>query len=405
MRGMDRRQFIHILTAAGTGFALIPASRCSSSQPIDEELGLELPSVQMNAFATETVLNSRRSYHSGFSGVLPDQVLANVLWATGRAPLAGLSRTIYAALPTEIYRYDPARHELIRHLAGNHLSLAGLAFEVGIISDVTEDAGIASHFGLLAATASWAGTSNQAGFFPSATAMYNATATWNAGTFTFAASYGLMGTVSGMTTALVAVSSDGSLPDPSTSSPAALENVISDLDYGNQFASQDLGIGQVSQIAWASYGNTPHLAVNGRAALTSPSSHGEYYLTGRIYIVRSSGTERYHIRLPGGDPMTRDHRIERVTDGDRRPQLRAAAAGLPPSAPVYFVYCATAISLAQQLEGGFAAAGALIQATSSGLRGYVTTGFTEAERLAIIAALGIPAGDLPMLIVSAGLPS
>lgn len=405
---MDRRQFVSLMAAAGAGLTLALASNCTTQPenkgPDDNTQPKRLLTFQKNSFATETVLNSRRSYHSGFAGALPDQVLSNVLWATDRAPLAGASRMIYAALPTAVYRYDPARHELIQHLAGNYLSMSDLAFEVGIISGVTEDAGFASHFGLLAATAFWAGTSKQPGFCPSASATNNATRTWNAGTLTFANSFGLMGTVSGITTELVAVSSDGSLPNPYMSGQVALEDAIANLDYGNRFNGQELAIGQISQILWASYGNAPHAASNGKAALTTPSSRGEYYLTSRIYIVRSSGTERYLIRRPGDGATSRDHRIERIMEGDRRPPLRSAVASLPPSAPVYFVYCASTIGIAQRLECGFAGAGALLQATSLGLRGYVTTGFSDAERSAIIAALGIPTGDLPVLIVSAGLP-
>jgi len=282
--------------------------------------------------------------------------------------------------------------------------MSGLAFEVGIMSDVTEDAGIAGQFGLLAATGFWSTTHQTAGFCPMATAQNNATSTWNAGTFVFANSFGLMGTVSGITTELVAVSSDGSLPNPNVSSHVILEDAIVNLDYGNRFITQDLGIGQISQVLWASYGNTPHAASSGRAALTSPSSQGQYFLTSRIYIVRSSGTERYHIRLPGGDATTRDHRIERVADGDKRAPLRSAVGSVLPTAPVYIVFCGSTTESRQRVECGLAGGGAILQATSLGLRSYVTTGFSDAERPAIIAAIGIPTGDLPMLIVSVGLP-
>ena len=405
---MDRRQFMGLIAASGAGLALTAVSGCTTKPenkvPEDHVSYEQLPNFKKNSLTTETVLNSRRSYHSGFAGSLPDQILSNVLWATGRAPLVGARRTIYAGLPTAVYRYDPVRHELIQHLAGNHLSISGLAFEVGVISDVTEDAGIASQFGLLTATAFWAGTGKQPAFCPSASSRNNATSTWNAGAFTFANSFGLIGTVSGITTELVAISSDGSLPNPNMSGQVLLEDAVANLDYDNRFSGQDLGIGQISQIAWASYGNAPHAASNGRAALTTPSSRGEYDLAGRIYIVQSSGTDRYLIRMPGGGATSRDHRLERVMEGDRRPPLRSAAASLPPTAPVYFVYCASTIGIAQQLECGFAGAGALLQATSLGLRGYVTTDFSDPERSAIISSLGIPTGDLPVLIVSAGLP-
>ena len=126
------------------------------------------------------------------------------------------------------------------------------------------------------------------------------------------------------------------------------------------------------------------------------------YLTGKIYIVRSLGVASYHIRDVSGQPDTRDHRIERVTDGDRRPQLRNAISRLPQTAPNYFVYCATTASRYQLLEAGFADAGALLQTSSINLQGYFTANFTSSERTAIINALSIPATYLPLLIFSAG---
>jgi hypothetical protein len=163
-----------------------------------------------------------------------------------------------------------------------------------------------------------------------------------------------------------------------------------------------LSLEQLSQLAWASYGNTPHTTSNGRAGITAASAIASYYLTGRIYIVRSVGVERYHIRLPGGQATTRDHRIERVTDGDQRPQLRSAVPRIPQTAPNYFVYCATTASRYQLLEAGYCAAGALLQARSLDLQGFFTADFTSAERTAIINALGIPATDLPLVIFSGG---
>ena len=95
-------------------------------------------------------------------------------------------------------------------------------------------------------------------------------------------------------------------------------------------------------------------------------------------------------------------RIERVTEGDRRSQLRAAVPRIPQTAPAYFVYCATAADRWQLLEAGYCAAGALLQATSIGLQGYFTAGLTSAERTAISNALETPGTDLPLMVVSAG---
>lgn len=362
-----------------------------------------LPPPQINTFSSEIVLNSRRSYHSGYTNVLSDQILANILWAASRAPLIGTNRIIYVAQTDNVYRYDPNLHDIIVHLSGNHKSESSAAFEVGVASDIAEDAGTALQYALLAAISFWTTTTNQPACIPKESARTNAQNTWNpALTIQMVNVYGLMNSVSGITSQCVAHSSNGSLPDPNTDGTVLLENALNNLKYGSLFTDTELTLDQLSQIAWASYGNTPHTTSNSRAGITVPSAVANYYLTGKIYIVRSLGVERYHIRDAAGQPNTRDHRIERVTNGDRRPQLRNALSRLPQTAPNYFVYCATTASRYQLLEAGFAGASALLQTTSINLQGHFTANFTSSERTAIINALSIPATDLPLLIFSAG---
>lgn len=399
---MERREFLKILIAGSTGSLL---NRAIGSQiPQLFKTLRYLPDPQINTFSSEIVLNSRRSYHGGYSGTLSDQILANVLWAASKAPVIGTNRIIYAALPDNVYRYDPAAHDIILHHPGNHMSEANCAFEVGVAGDLAEDAGAALHYAHLASVAFWTTTSNQPSGCPKESATTNANSNWNpASTVQIVNCHGRMSTVSGITNQLVAISSDGSLPNPSTDGPLVLENGLSDLHYDSEFASNDVSLDQLSQLVWASYGNTPHTAV-GRAALTAASAVANYYLTGRIYIVRAEGVERYHIRLPSGQATTRDHRIERVTDGDCRPQLRAAVSRIPQTAPAYLVYCATTANRWQLIEAGYCAASALLQARSLDLQGYFTADFTTAERTAIISALGIPSSDLPLEVFSAGQP-
>jgi hypothetical protein len=397
---MNRREFIKILFVGGAS-ALLNRS-FSKKLPLLGKFRT-LPEPQVNTFSSEIIFNSRESYHSGYSGALSDQILANVLWAVSKSPMVGSTRIIYVALPDNVYRYDPGLHDLIVHLSGNHMSEANLAFEVGVASDLSEDAGTALHYGHLAATSFWVDTSNQPSCCPKESARTNAANTWNPdATIQMVNCYGFMGTVSGITSECVAVSSDESLPDPSTDGPIVLENALADLHYGSQFIDTELSLDDISQLAWASYGNTPHMTTNGRAGITAASAIASYYLTGRIYIVRSVGVERYHMRLPSGQPTTRDHRIERVTDGDQRPGLRSAVPRIPQTAPNYFVYCAATASRYQLLEAGYCAAGALLQATSMGLQGYFTADFTAGERTAIINSLGIPSTDLPLVIFSGG---
>jgi nitroreductase len=399
---MDRRRFLKILLAGTTGTML---NRSFGRTLNGYFAGTRaLPAVQINTYSSEIVMNSRRSYHSGYSGALSDQILGNILWACSRAPLIGANRIIYVARPDNVYRYDPVAHDIVLHLAGNHMSESNCAFEVGVAADLAEDAGAALGYGALAPEAFWLTTSNRPIGIPKESAATNANSTWTpALTVQMVNCHGLMGTVSGITNQLVAISSDGTLPNPITDGTVILENGLSNLGYGTQFSATSLTLNELSQLAWASYGNTPHTA-GSKAALTIASAAMNYYLTGRIYMVRPEGVERYHIRQTSGSQSTRDHRIERVLTGDRRPQLRAAIARLPQTAPAYFVYCAATATRWQLIESGYAAASALLQATSLNLQGHFTANFNSSERTAISTALGIPTGDLTLEIFSCGQP-
>ncbi len=398
---MNRREFIKILLLGGSGVVLNRAMAC---KPSSTSVGSRtLPPPQVNTFSSEIVLNSRLSYHDGYSGTLTDQILSNVLWATAKAPVVGSSRIIYVALPDNVYQYDPDVHEISVHETGNHLSESNLAFEVGIASDLIEDSGTAGHYGHLAAISFWSSTSDQPSCCPKESGMFNANSTWNPASSVHNVNcYGYMGTVSGITDDLVAISSNQSLPDPSTNGAVLLENALANLNYGDQFLSTELTLDQISQLVWASYGCNAHHVYNGDAGLVVASAGAHYYLTGQIYIVRSEGVERYYNRLPSGSFTTRDHRIELVTAGDRRPQLRSAIPRLPQTAPNYFVYCASTFERRQLIEAGFCGASALLQASSIDLNGYLTAGFNYTEREAIINALSIPMSHLPLVIFSAG---
>ncbi len=399
---MNRRRFLKVLCAGSAGSLLTR----SFGKPLTGFLAGSryLPPPQINTYSSEIVMNSRRSYHSGYTNVLTDQVLANILWACSRAPVIGANRIIYVARTDNVYRYDPVAHDIILHLAGNHKSESGAAFEVGVAANLAEDAGAALGYGALAVEGFWTTTSSQPMGIPKESATTNANSNWSpALTVQMVNCHGLMATVSGITNQLVAVSSDGSLPNPSTDGTVILENALANLRYGTEFNSTALTLNQLSQLAWASYGNTPHTA-GSKAALTVASAAMNYYLTAHIYMVRPEGVERYYIRQTSGSESTRDHRIVRVTTGDRRPQLRSAISRLPQNAPAYFVYCATTATRWQLIEAGYASASALLQATSLNLQGHFTANFSAAERTAISTALGIPAADLALEIFSAGEP-
>lgn len=375
----------------------------SQSYALSPQNGRALPPVMVNTFSSEIVLNSRLSYHDGYSDTLSNQILANVLWAAARAPLLGSFRTIYVALQDDVYIYDPDLHELLLHKIGNQLSEPELAFEVGVASELIEDAGAALQYAQLAVISFWDSTSNRPSCCPKRSATIHANSNWDpTSTIHLVNCYGHMPLVRGITDSLVAFSSDMSLPEPSTDGLTLLEDALSNLIIADSFGDVELSLQELSQIAWASYGCTPHDTDNGRAGISVASAYANYYLTGKIYIVRSVGVEQFHNRDTSGVLTSRDHRIVRITDGDTRPDLRNAVPRLPHTAANYFVYCADTVAENHLLEAAFCGANALLQATSIGRQGHLTANFTPEEQTAIINALGIPPTDLPLAIFSAG---
>ena len=173
--------------------------------------------------------------------------------------------------------------------------------------------------------------------------------------------------------------------------------------FGDEFSSEELTLEEISQLAWAAYGCTPH-SISSKAGLTVASWNAKYYLTGRIYIVRSGSVDRYHMRQSSGDDSTRDHRIEQLISEDRRAQLRSAVPRISQSAPVYFVFCADSTSRERLLEAGYCGSSALLQATSMNIQGHYCGGLNDTERTAMQQALGINDTDKPLLLFAAGKP-
>ncbi|KPK67422.1 hypothetical protein AMJ87_13370, partial [candidate division WOR_3 bacterium SM23_60] len=174
---MNRRDFLKILFIGGGGSLL---HRSYGEQLLHlVNTARALPDPQINTHSLEIVLNSRRSYHSGYSGALSDQILANVLWASSRAPIIGTNRTIYVARTDNVYRYDPVGHDIIVHRTGNHMSETNCAFEVGIASDLAEDAGSALQYAHLASLSFWTTTTDQPSGCPKESCTTNANSSWN----------------------------------------------------------------------------------------------------------------------------------------------------------------------------------------------------------------------------------
>jgi hypothetical protein len=365
---------------------------------------LPAPVVHGNSF--EILSNSRYSVHSGFTDTLSRQILSNVLWAMNRVPHLGSYRDFYVATPENVYWYDSTAHALVLHLAGDLRYNSDAAFEVGIACARHEEAGFAVQAGLLAGTAFWDQTLANVTTCPMAYAAAWANSNWNpAESIKMVNVFGQTDTT-GLTTTLQAWSSDSTLPLPRTSGPDTFEVLLSGWHQDSLFSPIAPSLNDVSQILWAGYGVTPHLAYNGNRGTTVPTAVASYWLTRLIYLVREDGVWRYNNRLPPGTGLiTSDHRIELVASGDRRPQLRAASSRIPSTAPVYVVVCVLDTSRYQDMqEAGFAGFQYVTQALSLGLDGFLTVPLTPVERTQVIVALGIPS-DRPALVFACGAPA
>jgi hypothetical protein len=364
-----------------------PAETPTPSQPSPStEEPLSEPIITANS--VELCLNSRYSEHS-LTGTASNQQIANILWAAGKAPVTGTYRDIYVATPTGEYSYNPGTHSLSRH---SDQRVTDGAFVINCESGLAFDTGVAYMLATLSSVSLWKSSESAVASCPKRTSLY----------------FGIQ-EVRGLTSELVAHSSalQGDpewLPDPSTDGQNKLEEVLADLKYVSKFSAENLTLRQISQLLWAGYGCTPHVASGGRKGLTVPSAMAEYYLTGTIYLVNEKGIYRYHNRNPSTDLTTRDHRIEPISSSDVRDNLRAAVSGLP-QAPCYIVICLGKTTQEQNwalLETGFVSGNILVQASVIGLGCHFDTALTSDQQAAIREVTGIPSSDTPQVIISIG---
>jgi len=371
-----------------------------------------LPAPIITRNSVETCLNSRYSQHSLSTTPATAQQIGNILWAAGRAPVAGTYRNIYAATLNGTYLYDPAGHSLSRY--SNEVTNDG-GFAIIYDAQLEFDAGVMFMPALLASVSLGHSTESAVASCPKGIGYPKARLIFG------------VQAVSGLTTQLAAHCSvpqgqPGWLPDPATAADNSLEEVLANLKYANSFEQANLTLPQISQILWAGYGCTAHATSNGRAGLTVPSAYAAYYLSRSIYLVNEDGVRRYQNRDASASASTRDHRLEpvgaapggsrpRAGTGDPSPQpadaraVLASAIGGLPKAPCYVVLCLDSPNAGQQyaqLEAGFVAGNMLIQASALGLGCHFRPNLTSAEQKSIQAATGIPASHLPQAIVSIG---
>ena len=376
---LSRRRFCQTAALGLGGFA-VSGVLGSRSARAAERVALVPPIV--TGHSAEICMNSRVCRHSGLTGTATAQQISNVLFAAGRAPVTGSFRTIWFKDHTGRYIYHPEDHSLEYYSSETVTN----AFRINYDRERDFDAGVSYVLALWASVSLWTGTSNQVAHCPQIQDL----------------NFGI-NTVTGLTTQLVAVSSDGSLPNPATDGLDHLEEVLAGLHLRDQFRTDlDLTPQRLSQILWAGYGCTPHMTANNRAGLTVPSWVAEYFLTNRIYVVNNK-VSRYCNRV-GTNLATRDHRLELVQNADVRDQVRQALPDLP-AAPCYFVLCLTLTGLNtwyQRLETGFAAGGILAQASALGLGCAFKAALSSAEQTALRQITQIPAADYPHAVVAVG---
>ena len=368
-----------------------------------------LPETLDNNNTVEICLNSRYSFHQGYSNTTnasTNQVIANALWATACAPLIAKERIIYVSLADNLYRYKfkNGSHNLEVHLTGNKRTESVAAFEIGVATDpeeAVEDAGAALHWAQLASVAFW--KSEKPACCPKDSATTAANKAWSpASKLHLVNCYGLAGSVAGLKTTLAAVSSDKSLSDPVISGgKVSLETAMKEPLFGTSFTDMDVTAAEISQILWAAYGCTPH-SIGSTACNTVASWNAKYFISGKIYLMSKSGVQKFHIHKTVSDLSSKEHRLESLSKDDSRSKLRTALSRLPQTAPVYIVFCGTDAVREQLIEAGYCGSSALLQTTALGLQGHYCGQLTQAERNAIQQACGIASADVPLLVFSAG---
>jgi hypothetical protein len=376
---MSRRQFCQV-AAVGLGGLAVGGALGSRRARAAERVVLVPPMI--TGHSAEICMNSRIARHSGLTGTATDQQVSNVLYAAGRAPVTGSFRTIWFKDHTGTYIYHPEDHSLEYYSSGTVTN----AFRLDYDRERDFDAGVSYVLALWASVALWTGTANQVASCPQQSDL----------------NFGI-NSVPGLTTQLVAVSSDGSLPNPATDGPDHLEEVLEGLRLRDAFCTDlDLTPQRLSQVLWAGYGCTPHVTANNYKGLTVPSWVAMYFLTSRIYVVNDR-VLRYCNRV-GTDLTTRDHRIELLQNADVRAALRQALPDLP-AAPCYILLCLTQTGLGvwyQRLETGFVAGGMLLQASALGLGCAFKAALSTTEQSAVKQITQIPAGDYPHAVVALG---
>ncbi len=187
------------------------------------------------------------------------------------------------------------------------------------------------------------------------------------------------------------------LPPPDTAGLMTLEEALARRRSIRDFEPDALDEATVGQLLWAAQGITDPAGHR-----TAPSAGGLYPL--ELYAVAADGILAY---LPVG------HAVERLSEVDRRPDLRFAALNqdVVGAAPLVIVVTAVVARTAARygeraeryvaLEAGHAAQNVLLQATALGLGAVPIGAFDDAT---VARVLELPPERLPLYLIAVGRP-
>jgi len=195
-----------------------------------------------------------------------------------------------------------------------------------------------------------------------------------------------------------------SLPDPSYKGEVSVEEVIKSRRTVRSFRADPLTLSQLSQLLWAAQGITDE-----RKGLRSAPSGGALYPLD-VYV---SVGEKGVIDLPEGiyRYLPQNHKIEKITEGDRRREIAKASVGQNwmAQAPVIFVITAEYSRITKKygnrgqryahIEVGHVGQNIFLQAEAIGLGAGIVGAFNDQEIAKIINAMP---NHEPLIIMPVG---
>lgn len=191
------------------------------------------------------------------------------------------------------------------------------------------------------------------------------------------------------------------LPEPKYESKVCFERTLFERRSIRDYANEALSLAEVSQLLWAAQGLTDPAGYR-----TAPSAGALYPL--EVYLVAGKVTS-----LPVGiyRYRPRGHELVTVVEGDKRPELCAAALGQAAlrQAPVAIVLAAVYDRTTRKyrdrgiryvhMEAGHVAQNICLQAVSLDLGSVVIGAFGDAE---VKKVMVLPAAEEPLYLIPVG---